>query len=101
MDLMEVQRMDKESREEMLWKIYENLIRTEERLKALNETNTLEHDTIKIEIVKITKKYEELEARLDKVEHRGIALSTTWKITLFLFGAIPTIITILDLIGVI
>lgn len=93
--------MSKLDRDSLLWKIYENLIRTEERLKALADANTIDHNDIRKELITTYSKQEELGKRIEKLEHRDIQLSTTWKIIIMILGAIPTILTILNILGAI
>ena len=90
---------EKDPDQDLLFKIYENLIRTEEKLKALIESNQKEHGFLKEHIEKVSKLSEELDKRMDDVEKKGFALTWTWKLAIFLFGAIPTILTILKFAG--
>jgi len=87
--------------QELLFKIYENLIRTEEKLKALTESNKIEHEDIKEDLKKSCKKQEEMDKRLQDLEKKGFALTWTWKLFIFLIGLIPTILTILNALGII
>lgn len=90
---------DTELEKDILWKIHENLIRAEERLRALIEANSSEHKDIRADLLDAIKKTEEMEKRIKKLEDKAIAISTSWKIAFFLIGSIPTIILILDKIG--
>lgn len=97
--------MNKENRSDtdsdLLFKIYENLIRTEERLKALSELNKTEHQEIRDDVTKACTKQEELEKRVLELEKHKFALSWTWKIIIFFIGLIPTVIAILATLNII
>lgn len=87
--------------QELLFKIYQNLIRTEERLKALSESNQKEHSFLKEEIAKLCKLSEDFDKRVEEIEQKKLVLTWTWKAIIFIIGLIPTILIILNALGVI
>jgi len=92
---------DPDGDSELLFKIYENLIRTEEKLKALTEANQKDHDIIKNDIKKIEELHSKFEERLNTVEHSKFQLDWTWKTIIFLMGLIPTVLAILSALQII
>ena len=74
---------DKENgnyKQDLLFRINDNLIRLDEKVKALTEANKKEQGQICEEIKEILNKHEELMKRIDKLELEGVKLSIFWKI---------------------
>ena len=62
---------DKKKDNDLLLKIYENLVRTDEKLRGLIENNRLEHDKIISEIKDIISTQKELDKRIQTLEREG------------------------------
>ena len=87
---------------ELLFKILENLARTDERVKALVEANKDAHTVLKESITNINTVNKELCDRVDALEKEGVKLSLFWKLLLILgpIGATTLITILLKIFGV-
>lgn len=64
---------------DLLFKIYEKVVRMEERLIASIESNSKEHDSIHQELIELKVEKEKLKDRIMSLEQEGVKLSLFWK----------------------
>lgn len=91
--------MSRKTNGKLLQEVLVAVVRLEERMKNYICKNDEDHKTMKTTLSELSKtageEMKSVEIRLRKLEDKGLQLSTTIKILIFLAGAIPTVITIL------
>ena len=70
---------DNESRD-LIFKIHENIIRADEKLRALVDKQQIDSNQIRELIKDLIKKYDILEDRVTILEKEGVKVSVFWKI---------------------
>jgi len=71
-----------------------------EQFKAACESNNKDHSEIKEQLTSLSKiageEIKQIEERLRKLEDKSLTLSVTWKTIIFLIGAAPIILAVLE-----
>ena len=70
---------ESESRD-LVFKIHENIIRADEKLRALVDKQQIDSNQIRELIKDLIKKYDNLEDRITVLEKEGVKISVFWKI---------------------
>lgn len=81
------------TKQDLMLKIYEGLIRLDEQLKALTEANKKEHDQICVDMKETLVTTKALTKRVEKLEIEGIKIGIFWKI-LVVVGSISASIIV-------
>lgn len=84
--------MGPQSKNDLLWKIHEDLIRTDERLKALGDANELTHKQLSQECKNLSTTLKEMDNRIKMLEEEKVKIGILWKALTVL---IPLTITVL------
>ena len=70
---------ESESRD-LVFKIHENIIRADEKLRALVDKQQIDSNQIRELIKDLIKKYDNLEDRVTVLEKEGVKISVFWKL---------------------
>ena len=82
----------KDPRDELLYKIHENIVRADEKIKALVESTNKESADLRKQIESILKEMKGIKEDIEILKREGVKLSIFWK---FLVIFAPIAITIL------
>ncbi len=74
--------MNDDDKQDLLLKMYEKLIRLDEKLIALNEANGKEHNQICKEMKDTLLNIDKLTKRVEKLELEGVKIGIFWKVIL-------------------